>query len=258
MVRPRTDNAMLSILPLTTLGEIAPRDDLGALLAAAISDVGGAGDADILVVTQKIVSKSEGRFVDLRSVAPSLRALELAEVTRKDSRLVELVLQESAAIVRAVPHVLITRHRLGFVMANAGIDQSNLGPGKEEHALLLPKNPDHSAAALRQSIELQLGVSVAVVITDSFGRPWRQGIVPVAIGAAGIASLHDRRGEADRDGRLLGVTQVAIGDLVAAVAGLVTGEGAGVPAALIRGLTLPQGEHPASVLIRPFNEDLFP
>jgi len=247
---------MISIHPLTGLPEIARGDNLAELLQGALDAAGlwplRAGD--VLVVTQKILSKAEGRMVELDGVEPGPEALALADKVHKDPRLVELVLRESSAIVRAAPHVLITRHRLGHVMANSGIDRSNIGPGGAERALLLPLDPDTSAHRLRDA----MGGAVSVVISDSFGRPWRHGVVGVAIGAAGLPALVDRRGEADRDGRRLEVTQIALADQIATAATLVTGEGAeSVPAAVIRGLTLPPGDAPAAALVRPPEEDLF-
>ena len=249
----------LSIVPLGGIGEVRPGDSLVTILADALSEAGLAIEAgDILVVTSKIMSKAEGRFVDLREVTVSERAAELAEQTHKDPRLVELVLAESTHIVRAVPHVLITRHRLGLVMANAGIDQSNLGPDGNDHVLLLPQSPDQSAAVLRAGLADAMGQAPAIIISDSFGRPWRHGVVNVGIGASGLPALVDRRGEADRDGRILEVTQVALADMIATAAGLVTGEGGeGVPAALVRGYPLPAGECPASAIVRPPAQDLF-
>ncbi|MGE0741165.1 MAG: coenzyme F420-0:L-glutamate ligase [Hyphomonadaceae bacterium] len=242
---------MIEIHPITAIGEVRAGDDLAATLAAACAPLGLRAD-DILVVTQKIVSKAEGRFVDLAAIKPSTRAVELAETTRKDPRLVELVLAESSAVIRAVPNVLITRHKLGFVMANAGIDRSNLGPDGGDLALLLPENPDASAAALARALD------VAVVISDSFGRPWRVGVVNVALGSAGLPALWDRRGETDRDGCVLEVTQVAIADLVASAAGLAMGEaGESVPAALVRGYAPSGAANDARALIRPPEEDLF-
>lgn len=249
---------MIAIRPLNGLGEIHPGQDLAALLIAALaaSEVPAAGS--VLVVTQKIVSKAEGRFVDLAEVAPSHEALRLSELTRKDPRLVELVLRESSEVLRAVPDVLITRHRLGLVMANAGIDRSNLGAGNAERALLLPVDPDASAQRLHERLGAHLGRDLAVVITDSFGRPWRNGVVQVAIGAAGLCALVDRRGQRDRDGRTLEVTQVALADAIASAAGLVMGEAdEGIPAALLSGLTLDGPLCTAQALVRPRAQDLF-
>jgi coenzyme F420-0:L-glutamate ligase / coenzyme F420-1:gamma-L-glutamate ligase len=244
---------MIEIHPLTGIGEIRPGDDLAAQLAAALARQNLAPhEHDVLVVTQKIVSKAEGRFVSLCEVTPGAEALRVAELCRKDPRIVELVLSESEAVVRAVPHVLITRHRLGHVMANSGIDRSNTGTGDDERVLLLPRDPDASAAALAK----QLGL--AVVISDSFGRPWRMGTVAVAIGAARLPALSDRRGETDRDGRVLEVTQLALGDILATAANLATGEGAeGIPAVLVRGFAFSGASRPAADLVRPLAEDLF-
>ena len=251
----------ISILPVTGVGEIVPGTDLALALTAALDSDGGAAliDGDVLVVTQKIVSKAEDRYLDLGEVIPSSEAEELAITTRKDPRLVEMVLRESEAVVRSAPFVLITRHRLGMVMANAGIDQSNLGPGGEDRILLLPLDPDASAEAIRETVCRHTGKSVAVVISDSFGRPWRNGVVNVAIGAAGLASIVDERGKADRNGRILGVTQIALADAIASAAGLIMGEAAeGIPAAIVRGVELHAGDaSPARALLRPAAEDLF-
>lgn len=246
---------MLGIFPLTGLPEIRPGDDLPALLAA---HTGNLQAGDILVVAQKIVSKAEGRFVKLGDVLPSPEAVSLAEKVHKDARLVELVLRESSDVVRAAPHVLITRHRLGHVMANAGIDASNIGSAGEGRVLLLPDNPDASAARIADALETAFGVRPGVIVSDSFGRPWRMGTVNVAIGVAGVPALVDRRGELDRDGRVMQMTLIALADAVAAAAGLAMGEGAeGIPAAIVRGLAWAAAEHTASVLVRPVGEDLF-
>ncbi len=244
---------MIEIHPLTGIGEVRPGDDLTDVLGSALARQGLAPrEQDILVVTQKIVSKAEGRFISLADVSPGAEAVRVAELCRKDPHLVELVLNEAEAVVRAVPHVLITRHRLGHVMANSGIDQSNLGAGEGDRVLLLPRDPDASAAALADALGL------AVVISDSFGRPWRMGTVAVAIGAAGLPALSDRRGETDRDGRVLEVTQLALGDMLATAANLATGEGAeGIPAALVRGFAFSGTSRPAADLVRPLAEDLF-
>lgn len=252
--RPRT----IEIIPVIGIGEVEPGTDLATLLGNVLGSAGiGLEAGDIVVVTQKIVSKAEGRMVRLDAVLPTAEAIALAETTRKDPRLVELVLRESSAVLRAVPNVLITRHRLGLVMANAGIDRSNIGRGDGERALLLPHDPDASARALAAGL-MRYGPMPAVVISDSFGRPWRMGVVAVGIGAAGLPALADRRGEQDRDGRTLEVTQIAIADLVASAAALATGEGAeGIPVVIVRGYPLRDADRPASALTRPLEEDLF-
>ncbi len=246
---------MIKVIPLDYLGEIAPGDDLAALLSQGQKFRQG----DVLVITQKIVSKADGLFVDLATVRPGSKAVRLARLTGKDPRLVELILRESVAVVRAAPHVLITRHQRGWVMANAGIDQSNIGPGRvdqtADRVLLLPRDPDARAVAIRD----RLGEPApGVVICDSFGRPWRLGVVNVALGAAGLPALLDHRGERDRDGRRLAVTQIAFADQIASAAGLAMGEGAGgVPAVIVRGLTWTAPDAPAAALVRPVSEDLF-
>ncbi len=252
---------MIEILPLAGFPEILPGDDLVALLADAIAGLpGGPRASDILVVTQKIVSKAENLFVDLADVEPDDEARALAEKTRKDPRLVALILRESVAVVRAVPGVLITRHHSGCVMANSGIDQSNLGPGGDGRVLLLPRDPDATAARLRAGLMRDALVSnaPAVIVSDSFGRPWRVGVTNVAIGAAGFPALVDQRGAPDRGGRPMAVTQIALADLAASAAGLIMGEAdEGVPAAIVRGLAWNGANRPAADLIRPEAEDLF-
>ncbi|HTZ71038.1 MAG TPA: coenzyme F420-0:L-glutamate ligase [Acetobacteraceae bacterium] len=249
----------IELRPIVLGREIQPGDDLAELLVAALAGAGVTPTRyDVLVVTQKIVSKSENRFVDLGVVTPGAVAEELARVTGKDSRFVELVLRESTDVVRAVANVLITRHRSGHVMANAGIDRSNIGPGGEDRVLLLPQDSDASAQFLRAALGTRWPEPPAVVISDSFGRPWRQGVSTVAIGASGLPSLVDRRGDIDRDGRALQVTQIALADMIAAAAGLAMGEGAeSIPAVLVRGLTWQAAERPAASLVRPPEEDLF-
>ncbi len=236
-----------------------PGDDLAAIVLDGLRRNGlQACGGDVLVVAQKVVSKSEGRLVELDSVTPSPRALELAQVVKKDARLVELVLSESTDVLRAIPNVLIVRHRLGYVMANAGIDHSNVEGGAGERVLLLPVDADASAAALREKLNAALGCEVGVVVSDSFGRPWRNGVVNVAIGSAGLPALIDRRGEQDMYGRTLEVTQVAYADAIAAGAGLAMGEGAeGTPLVLAQGLSWRAPERNAQSLIRPVGEDLF-
>lgn len=256
MSRPASSFAVHA---LAGIGEVGPGDQLaGVVLEATAASALALADGDVVVVTSKIVSKLQGRFVSLETVTPGAEALRLAELTLKDARLVELVLRESSDVVRAAPRVLITRHRLGLVMANAGIDQSNIGPGDAGRVLLLPEDLDGVAAGLRAELEQACGVRLAVVISDSFGRPWRQGTINVAIGSSGLPSLWDRRGEPDRDGRTLEATEVALADMIASAAGLATGESAeGLPIALVRGLAWSAPERPAAALMRPVHQDLF-
>jgi coenzyme F420-0:L-glutamate ligase/coenzyme F420-1:gamma-L-glutamate ligase len=250
---------VIAIHPLKGIGEMTPGSDLPQLLVDAVGANGlELHEDDILVITQKIVSKADNRFVELDGIEPSEQARELAAATGKDARFIEVVLAQSTKVIRVAPNVLITRHRLGFVMANAGIDRSNLGPGRSEQVLLLPEDPDASARKLRDGIKALTGTTPGVLISDSFGRPWRLGVVGVAIGAAGLPAFVNRRGELDRDDRRLEVTEVALGDILATAALLATGEGAeGVPGALIRGVRLDYPAVPASALIRPPDEDLF-
>ncbi|HTV97087.1 MAG TPA: coenzyme F420-0:L-glutamate ligase [Steroidobacteraceae bacterium] len=251
---------VLSLTALEGLPEIVPGMDLAPLLAAALERQGlEAGDEDVLLVCQKIVSKSEGRFVELDAVPVSERARELAARCGKDPRLVEVILRESTEVVRCAPQVLIVRHRLGLVVANAGVDQSNV-PDCDSRVLLLPRDPDGSARALRTALSGLLGAAPAVLITDSFGRPWRQGVCGTAIGAAGIVTLLDRRGDEDRCRRKLKVTQTAVADQLAAAASLLMGEGAeGRPAVLARGTPSAWRRDGARAadLLRPLDEDLF-
>jgi coenzyme F420-0:L-glutamate ligase/coenzyme F420-1:gamma-L-glutamate ligase len=247
----------ITLIPILGIGEIAPERQLARELRRAMesSEIELRTD-DILVIAQKIVSKAEGRFVDLASVHVSAEALEVASITGKDARLVQLVLSESSEVLRAKKDVLIVRHKLGFVMANAGIDRSNVGG--HDRVLLLPEDPDGSAESLRRDISAWCGAAIALVISDSFGRPWRKGVTNVAIGAAGLPALIDRRGETDRNGRRLEMTEVAFADLVAAAAGLVMGEGAeGRPAVIVRGLSWSAPANGAKALVRRVEEDLF-
>lgn len=252
---------MLSFLPVTGLPEVQPDDDLIDLLDRALGAASNPQlrDDDVLVVAQKIVSKAENRYVDLASVEPSTEARALAQRCHKDPRLIELVLRESSEVLRVAPHVLIVRHRLGFVVANAAIDQSNL-PEKGERALLLPANPDISAQALREGLERRYGLKVAVLISDSFGRAWRLGVCGVCVGCSGMQSLVDMRGTADRSGRPLQMTQIAVADQLCATATLVCGEAAeGRPMVIVRGvpaeyLATSRG---ANELVRPLGQDLF-
>ena len=250
-------------LTITTLGgipQVQPGDDLCALLIAALKSSGATPRSrDIVVVTSKIVSKAERRFVDLAALDPSERARELAQITRKDARLVEAILRETVEVIRAKPNVLIVATRHGLILANAGIDQSNLDADDHgRRVLLLPAEPDASAQRLKARLDAHFNADIGVIISDSVGRPWRLGTVGIAIGAAGVPSLWDRRGEKDLSGRPLEVTEVAFADAVAAVAVLAMGEAAeGYPAALVRGLDWSAAVRPAAALVRPKSEDLF-
>lgn len=239
---------------------IEPGDDLAAIIIDALKVAGSApASGDVLVVAQKVVSKAEGRYVRLTDIDPSDRARQLAAATGKDPRFVEVVLSESSDVVRHGPNVLIVVHRLGFVMANAGIDQSNIAHvGGEERVLLLPRDPDGAAAALKARLDAAFGAALGVVINDSFGRPWRNGVVGVALGAAGMPALLDLVGSADMFGRRMQVTEVAVADELAAGASLVMGQGAeGLPVVLVSGLEFNAASRPASALIRPRERDLF-
>jgi len=236
-------------------------DDVAALLLQALGRAGLAlRDGDVIAIAQKIISKAEGRQVRLAEVIPSAQAEALAAAAGKDARLVELILRESTAVSRVAPGVLIVRHRLGFTSANAGIDRSNVetAAGPEEAVLLLPLDPDASAAALREALRATTGATVGVVITDSHGRPFRLGTVGVAIGVAGLPALWNRRGEADLYGYRLQHTDVGLADEIAAAAGLLMGQAAeGLPAVLLRGLRLPPAEGRATDLVRPESMDLY-
>jgi coenzyme F420-0:L-glutamate ligase/coenzyme F420-1:gamma-L-glutamate ligase len=250
----------LEVVPLAGLPLIGPGDDLLGLIASALepNDVTLRAQ-DVLVVAQKIVSKAEGRIVDLATVEPSPRALELSALVEKDARLVEVILSESVRVVRARRGALIVEHRLGFIMANAGVDRSNVAPADgSERVLLLPKDPDRSAEALTRGLVALTGIDVAVVINDSFGRPWRQGTVSVAIGVAGLPGLVDLRGQPDLFGRRLEVTVVGFADEVAAAASLLMGQAdEAQPVVLIRGLSWSAPESTGASIIRPPHEDLF-
>ena len=249
----------VELVPVEGLPEIETGDGLGELIARAVSRGGAAlTDEDVLVVSQKIVSKAEGRMVELADVEPGERAVELAGRLGKDPRVVELILRESADVVRAERDVLIVESRAGWVSANAGIDGSNV-PG-DERVTLLPEDPDASARRLRAELRALSGAAPAVVIADSFGRPWRLGQTDVAIGCAGLAALDDWRGRLDSHGAELAATAIAIADEVAAAADLVRSKDEGVPVAIVRGLArfVTAGDGPgAAALRRPREDDLF-
>lgn len=248
------------VIGLQGLPLVTARDDLVELIASAFKRNDVAPHAgDVLVVAQKLVSKAEGRIVDLATVEPSAEARALAEEIDKDPRLVEVILSESVRIVRTRRGVLIVEHRLGFIMANAGVDQSNVGPPSgSAHVLLLPENPDRSAETLRRGLKAATGVDVAVVINDSFGRPWRQGTAGVAIGVAGLPAVIDLRGRPDLFGRKLEVSVIGFADEVAAAASLLMGQAdEALPAVLLRGLSWSAPESTAASIVRPAREDLF-
>ena len=255
----------LTVTGLRGMPLVQAGDDLAAILVAALAAAAvEPADGDVLVVTQKIVSKAEGRQIALDRVAPSPAAVELAAETEKDPRLVQLILDQSTEVVRKAPGVLITRNRLGLVCANAGIDQSNLDHGASATALLLPEAPDATAARLQRAIGARVGARIGVVISDSSNRPWRLGTVGIAIGAAGLTVLDDRRGSRDLYGRELQATLINRADAIAAAAVLVMGESTErIPAALVQGLPAPasspaQSEpHSAAMIPRPLETDLF-
>jgi len=251
----------LTLTQLPGIPVVNPGDDLAGLIREGLNrtDVLLKG-GDILVVAQKIISKSEGRAVNLANIIPSQKALDLAQTIEKDSRLTELILQESKSVLRTRPGTIIVEHRLGFVCANAGIDHSNVSKSNESEdwVLLLPEDPDASAKALREELEKSSGVSLGVLIIDSHGRAWRMGTAGVAIGLSGIPGLVDLRGEADLFGDTLQITQVGAADELAAAASLVMGQAAeGTPVVHVRGFPYNLREGRLGELIRPEQEDLF-
>lgn len=260
MATPRKPKApALRLLPVPDLPMIQPGDDLAALALRAIGQAGIELEAgDLVCFAQKVVSKAEGRQVALADVQPSAEARRLAAQTDKDPRLVQLILDESTEVVRQKPGVLIVRHRLGLVCANAGIDQSNIEHQGGERALLLPKDPDRSAAALRERLRAAVGAPLGTLITDSHNRPWRLGTVGVAIGAAGVEALEDFRGGKDLFGRELKVTLINRVDAIAAAATLLMGETTeGIPLVVAKGLPPQDSRHRAGMVVRPLEEDLF-
>ena len=248
----------VEIIPVTGLPEIKEGDALATLILEAIEAAGAKiRDRDVLVLAQKIVSKAEGRILDLKSVEPSQEAIEIANRDGRDPRLVEAVLRESNEIVVASERALIAEHRTGAVCAHAGIDRSNLRGGEDE-VLLLPRDADLSARKLHEEIKHATDMFVPVLIADTQGRAFRRGVVGVAIGCAGLEPLVDLRGEKDRSGRVIEITILAHADEIAAAASMVMGQDKqGVPAVLIRGLEYHEGDRSASALYRTKEEDLF-
>ncbi len=251
-------SSALELIALPGIPMVRAGDDIAALIIAALgSRELSAGD--VIVVAQKIISKAEGRTVDLATVTPSVQAEKLAAEVGKDPRLVEVVLSESTCVVRSRPNLIIVQHRLGFVMANAGVDQSNVAPADGVHrVLLLPRDPDGSAERLRRALQQRYGVEIGVIISDSFGRAWRRGTCGIAIGAAGLPSLIDLRGRPDLFGRTLEVSIIGFADEIAAAASLLQGQAAEAqPIVLVRGLSWTAPAAAAADLVRPIEEDLF-
>jgi coenzyme F420-0:L-glutamate ligase/coenzyme F420-1:gamma-L-glutamate ligase len=251
----------VQLLALEGIPEIRTGDDLGSLIGDAIDRTPGARpltDRDVLVVTQKIVSKAEGAVVDLTTVEPRPEAVDYAARWDRDARQVEVVLREASRVVRMSSGVLITETPHGFVCANGGVDASNVGPGSGSIVTLLPRDPDASAQSIRSDIRERFGVDVPVIISDSFGRPWRWGIVDVAIGVSGLAPLDDLRGQPDADGRVMRSTVRAVADEIASAAELVFGKTTGRPVAIVRGAAFGRGEGSIREVVMPREVDLFP
>jgi coenzyme F420-0:L-glutamate ligase / coenzyme F420-1:gamma-L-glutamate ligase len=249
-------NGTLSLFALPGLPEIREGDDLPKLIVEAARCAGRKlASGDVIVIAQKIVSKAEGRTVRLSAVQPSTEAISIAQFVQNDPRMVEVIVRESRRIVRKGPHALIVETHHGFVCANAGVDRSNV-PG-DEVVTLLPRDPDNSARLLAAALHRRIGKRVAVIISDTFGRPWRLGLTNVAIGAAGVPVLLDLRGTSDRAGKPLHATILAVADELAAAAGLVMGKAAGTPVVVIRGFRYRPVLQPAASVVRPASEDLF-
>lgn len=250
----------LTIFALEGIPEVRPGDDLPALIVASVertADLNSLRADDVLVVTQKVVSKAEGAIVDLTQVTPRPEAIAFAERWDRDARQVEVVLREARRVVRMANGVIITETAHGFVCANGGVDASNLGPGSGSVVTLLPADPDASADRIRTAIRNALDVDIAVVISDSFGRPWRWGIVDVAIGVSGLAPLEDLRGTPDRDGRTMRSTVRAVADELASAAELALGKATGRPAAIVRGSGVSRSEGAIRDALIPAASDLF-
>jgi coenzyme F420-0:L-glutamate ligase/coenzyme F420-1:gamma-L-glutamate ligase len=247
---------MIELLPLEGLPIIKPGDDLVSLLLGSLRPLNPRAN-DILVVTSKIVSKAEGRFVNLRDVVPSAQAIELAQVTRKDPRLVELILRESQSVSRLAPGVLITQHRQGFTSANAAIDHSNVAEDMDT-VLLMPMDPDASARQFQTCLSEALKTHIAIIIVDSHGRPHRVGTIGVAVGVAGMPGVADLRGQPDLFGYHLQHTEIGLADMVASAATLLLGQAAeGIPAVLVRGVTFSRQDGSAAEIIRPAQMNLY-
>ena len=255
------EGGRVEVVALAGIGEVAAGDDVGAIVAAAIAVTPGLlplRSDDVLVVTQKIVSKAEGAVMDLRDVDPRPEAVAFGERWDRDPRQVEVVLREAVRVVRMERGVIVTETRHGFVLANSGVDASNVGPGTGDIVTLLPRDPDASAAGIRAAVREAHGADVAVIVSDSFGRPWRWGIVDVAIGVSGIVPVEDLRGLPDADGRTMRSTIRAVADEIASAAELALGKSARRPAAIVRGALPPRGDGSIADLLMPASFDLFP
>jgi coenzyme F420-0:L-glutamate ligase/coenzyme F420-1:gamma-L-glutamate ligase len=260
-VSGETSGGRLSVIALAGLPEVRPGDDLAALLIESLRstpDVLPLSEGDVLVVTQKVVSKAEGAIVDLTTVEPRPEAAAFAERWDRDARQLEVVLREARRVVRMASGVLITETSHGFICANGGVDASNVGPQSGSVVTLLPADPDASADRIRTAVRLALDVDVPVIISDSFGRPWRWGIVDVAIGVSGILPLDDMRGQPDADGRIMRSTVRATADEIATAAELAFGKVSGWPAAIVRGANPTRGEGRIADVLMPREFDLFP
>jgi len=250
--------AELRISALAGIPLVQPGDNIAELIASGLASSGlSLRQDDVVVIAQKVVSKAEGRIVDLREVTPSARAEKLAKEVNKDPRLVELILRESAEVVRHRKDVLVVAHRSGVVLANAGIDASNV-TGDEQHVLLLPEDCNRSCREIRAGLTALTGIEAGILIIDSLGRAWRNGTVGIALGAAGLPALLNLRGTPDLFGRELRSTEVGIADEIAAAASMLMGQaGEGTPVVLLRGLNLPAADGSADELIRARELDLF-
>jgi coenzyme F420-0:L-glutamate ligase/coenzyme F420-1:gamma-L-glutamate ligase len=250
----------VEVIALAGLPEVVAGDDLAAMICDALEATGGVlplEAGDVLVVTQKIVSKAEGATVDLRTITPSPEAVDWAEAWARDPRQVQVVLDQAVRVVRKAHGTLIVETRHGFVCANAGVDASNVGPGSGDVVTLLPRDPDASAARIRDALRARFGTDLAVIVSDSFGRPWRWGITDVAIGVSGLLPLEDLRGTPDADGRVMQSTVRAVADEIASAAELALGKIAGRPVALVRGARPPLGEGSVTDSLIPSANDLF-
>ncbi len=249
-----------TVVAVDGIGEITPGDDLPRLIADALeaaTDLQPLRDEDVLVVTQKVVSKAEGAIVDLTTVEPRPEAVDFAARYDRDPRQIEVVLREAVRVVRMADGVLITETQHGFICANGGVDASNVGPGSGSIVTLLPRDPDASASAIRTAVRERTGQDVPVIVSDSFGRPWRLGIVDVALGVSGLQPLDDLRGSPDADGRVMRSTVRAVADELASAAELAFGKTERRPVALVRGASFRRGEGRIRDALMPASQDLF-